>query len=229
MSCAHTGAAALLFFLLPYRLGAAVMLDVRLAPFLVLFSLLPLAPRRGPAGAVPLWGALAVALATGALAAVEIRAASAEMDGFDRVLDATRDGARLLMLDFVGEEGRTFYPAYGHAGAYHRARHGGLAAFSFSELPHWPLRFRPGAGPPLRRERFWDHDPCGFRNALEGDHYDHVLVHGAVDPFAGGPPGPVWRKAVETATFTLWDKVPGARVEGPASLDGGPCARRGAP
>jgi hypothetical protein len=216
--------AVLLYLVTPYRIGPAVMLDVRLGAFVVIFALLPLAPVRSRLGAIPLLGAFAVAVATGAVATWEItRCVTEEISGFDAILAQTRDGTRLVTLNFRADSAHTFYPAYGHVGAYHRARHGGVASYSFSELPHWPLRYRPEAAPPPKSVTPWDYDPCVFRNGIDGVYYDYVLVRGPVDPFEHEPPGPQWRKSATAHDFTLYEKVAGEAWPARNMVDPGPC------
>lgn len=62
-----------------------------------------------------------------------------------------------------------------------------------------------------------------YRNTVDGEFYDYVLVTGDVDPFAEAPAGPVFRPAARADGLTLFEKVP-ASGGAPSSPDEGPCA-----
>ena len=100
---------------------------------------------------------------------------------------------RLLTLVFLASSKHVLISPFVHFGAYYRARYGGVAGFSFSELPHWPVTYRPELAPPKKKITFWDWNPCMFRNSTDGAYYDYVLVRGDVDPFLNAPPGSRWR------------------------------------
>ena len=61
------------------------------------------------------------------------------------------------------------------------ARYGGIAGFSFAEIPHWPVRYRPEVAPPTKPILFWDFDPCLYRNTVDGPYYDYIFVRQACD------------------------------------------------
>lgn len=215
----------LLYVLMPFRVGAAVMLDVRLSPFFALFAVLLLAPRADRLTRAAFGGAVVATLATACVAAVEIRrCATEEVAGLEGLLAKVPAGARLMSLTFRTASEATFTPPYGHIGALHRVQHGGVAAFSFASLRHWSVGFRPEAAPPGKGRVFWDYEPCLFRNAVDGPYYDVVLVRGDVDPFAMHPPGPAWRTVGVVKDFTLWEKVPDEAWPGSPADDAGPCA-----
>ncbi len=214
-----------LYLATPWRMGSALMLNVRLAPILVLLALLPTRlPRRGYLTSLALSLALFANLAGGISAFVACRAAArTELGDLDRVLASMPGGTRLLTLTFdLGSASTHIYP-WAHVGAYHRVRSGGVAGFSFTELSHWPLHYKAAERPPIKEGATWDIHPCSFRNAVDGAYYDFVLVRGRVDPFAGEPEGPVFRPLVTTGTMTLFRKEAGTWPP-KASLDGGPCA-----
>jgi hypothetical protein len=206
------------------------MLNVRLAPILVLLALLPTRlPRRGRLAAIALGLGVVANMAGGMSAFVACRsAARTELGDLDRVLAAMPPGSRLLTLSFDLRSRTTHIYPWAHVGAYHRVRSGGVAGFSFTELKHWPLHYKPLERPPQKEGATWDVDPCTFRNAVDGAYYDFVLVRGAVEPFASEPPGPVFRPAVTTGTLTLYRKEEGSwpPLDTP---DLGPCRPRGAP
>ncbi len=220
-----------LYFAVPFRVGAGAMLNVRMAPVLALFAILTLdAPDplslvfRGARVA-----AMLVAIATGVNAAVVMRTAEREdTTGLDELFDHTRPGARLVSLAFDGESSATYFPPWLHVGAYHRARKGGVSSFSFTELHHWSLNYVPEKAPPKKAEAFWDFQPCLFKNAEDGPYYDYVLVRGTIDPFRDKPPGPAWKVAATARLFTLWEKIPGELYPAwPAPLvDLGPCTSK---
>jgi len=198
-----------LFVLLPYRVGAGAMINVRLAVLLALFAVM--IPRPNPGRTRTLVGFVGVGLsaAVAASATWEIRASLGELGDFDEILAAIRPGARVLTLDYERSSNVVHGSAWIHAPAYHRLRQGGVAAVSFSGMAHWPVQFRPDARPPAKTELFWDYHPCLFRNAVDGTYYDYVLVRGTPDPFVMHPTGPSW---------TTLREIPGWRLFG---RDGG--------
>jgi hypothetical protein len=111
-------------------------------------------------------------------------------------------------------------------GSYYRARYGGIASFSFSELHHWPVRYRREWAPP--HAMTWG-NPCLFRNARDGRFFDFVLTHGEVDPFRADPPGPKWEVVGASRAWRLYARAPGgdtlqATDAADARADLGPCS-----
>jgi hypothetical protein len=213
-----------IYLLTPWRVGAALMLNVRLAPILVLLALLPLRlPRRGALTTAALALAFVANIVGGTTALVECRKARAEIGDLDAVLAAMPEGTRLLTLNFDIRSPTTHIFPWAHVGAYHRVRSGGVASFSFSELHHWPIHYKDSERPP-GKPATWDLNPCSFRNAVDGTYFDFVLVRGRVEPFRAEPPGPIFRPLVSSGAMTLYRKEPG---EWPASekTDPGPCVR----
>jgi len=171
-----------IFLLTPFRVGAATMLNVRLAP-LVVASLLLVLPRIRDHRRKLLFtlGGLATVLST-ANAFHEIAMSQADWLGLE---ESTRDipaGSRVLTLDYSPASSRTHFATTLYSASYWRARSGGVATFSFSELAHWPLQFK-GHVPPSRHP-FWVLNPFGYDHALEGSFYTHILVHGDPAPIA---------------------------------------------
>ena len=215
-----------LFVALPFTVGAGGMLNVRLALFFGLFALLVIDVPAGWRGTVPLAIGMLTTLVVSGNAIYECRKAQAELGDFDRVLGAMEPGRKLLTLNArQSSPVAPFFP-WIHAGAYYRARGGKVASVSFSELRHWPIRYRDGAGPPAKDIPFWEFAPCAFRNATDGEYYDYVLVRGPLDPFRDRPPGPVWKPTLQDPHFTLYTKVPGETYAPWTVPDGGPCESR---
>jgi hypothetical protein len=214
-----------MYFVLPFRVGAGTMLNVRMASTVAMLAVAALHPRASGwwvrAGTV---AAFVITVVVAADAIHVMRACEAnEMSGFDTLLERIPVGRRILLLSFRRGSRYVGFPPWIHVGAYHRVWHGGVASFSFSELSHWSLQYRPGQRPPQHRA-FWDAQPCEFRNADDGPYYDYVIVRGAVDPFRDQPPGPAWRVAARVHDFTLWEKT-GEEHPPWSTPDLGPCVR----
>jgi hypothetical protein len=215
-----------LFVLLPSRVGTGAMLNVRLAVFLGLFALVVLRPDRRPLTTAVLAMGAGLAFIVGGNAAFEVHHAERdELAGFADLLEKVEPGAKLLSLEFDRSSKHTDFSPWIHAGAYHRLRRGGIASFSFAELPHWPLRYTDQARPPNPRARFMEWKPCLFRNSIDGPYYDYVLTRGGLDPFVSGPPGPRWSAIGNALDWKLYKKVAGENVFS-GTPDEGPCANR---
>src|SRR5262249_3261353 len=144
----------------------------------------------GAKGAVPLAMATALVLALSLNDAREVHAFERDEVGhFDDLLQKMPKGSRLLMLNLEPHSSRVNADVFNFFGSYYRARYGCISAFSFSEIPHWPLRYRREWKPTIPLT--WG-APCAFRNERDGDFFEFVMVHGQTDPFAAAPPGPVW-------------------------------------
>jgi hypothetical protein len=218
--------AAVAYVALPYRIGAGVMLNVRLAVFLALFAPLLLEPARGRVATACLSLVLCAGLVNAGYAAYEVRRIErAELGAIDRLIDRVPPDARVLTLPFHATSPHTHWAPWTFLGSYARARRGGVASFSFTELSHWPLHYRPEAAPPPK-PLFWTFDACAFRNETDGAYYDYVLARGNVDPFRDAPPGPRWRKIDEEREFVLFAKVAGEANPRWEVDDGGPCESR---
>ena len=205
LAAAWTALAVALYFWFPISIGWLWQLNERYAIAAALLVPLLLRPRRGLRGALPLVVVLAAAIATTGLAARQAREFSRETDGFDRVLSHARPGRRLLSLVYDrGSRTAKFVP-YLHFGSYYRARGGGIAAFSFAELPQSPLRYRPETEPP-RHPVHWEWEPWQFDPVVDGSYYDYVLVRGAVDPFARAGAGPRFRRIAQEGLWSLYAK-----------------------
>lgn len=219
VALAPLAVATAVYLVTPFRVGAAGYLDVRLAPLLVLFAIAALraAPAalrdagetgggRGHLVAAALTLGTLATVGTAATAAREMRRLERDVLGdLQRLLDAMPEGTRLASLNFDKRApGAYFYP-YVFAGSYHRLKPGTVAAYSFAELPHWPVHYREGHAPP-RRADFWTYAPCVFRHRADGAYYDYVLVQGRVDPFAAEHPGPRFTPVGATGVFTLFAK-----------------------
>jgi hypothetical protein len=144
---------------------------------------------------------------------------------FDALLKNLPRGKRLLALIFDQRSERAIVTPFVHFGAYYRARYGGVASFSFSELPHWPIQYRPEAAPPTKKIVFWDWNPCLYRNAHDGPYYDFVLARGDVNPFANATGGPRWRVIGGAREWKLWARTEAPWFEGNPDADPGPCTQ----
>jgi hypothetical protein len=198
--------AALLYFAFPVSIGWMWQLNERYA--LVAALLLPalLRPARGTRGALPLLLAAATALWSAGSAFANVRSFEREVGPFDEVLASAQPGRRLIGMIFDQNSQHAKFSAFLHFQAYYRARMGGVASFSFAELPQSPLRYRPETAPPTHPAG-WEWHANSFRNDVDGLYYDYVLVHGPWDPFARRPPGPLWRLLSRQGTWALFQKV----------------------
>ncbi|MBK6697692.1 MAG: hypothetical protein IPG50_36730 [Myxococcales bacterium] len=212
----------LLYFTLPTQVGFAFILDLRMAPFVGAFFVLLAAPPPGRWRELSVATVAVAALGLAATSAVEmVRLERDEGRHIDTVLRNLPEGKRLLSLIFDPRSRYTKIAPHLHIGSYYRARYGGLASFSFSELPHWPVRYRKGAAPPAKPIVFWDFDPCQYRNTSDGPYYDFVLVRGRERPFFEGLPGPRFRLIGGARDLRLYERlrdapfVPGTDLTGP--------------
>src|SRR5262249_12664504 len=140
--------AALLYFAFPVSIGWMWQLNERYA--LVFALLLPplLRPLPGLRGAVPLLLTALTALFAAGSALGNIRAFEREVGPFDEVLAQAQPGRRLIGMIFDQNSRYAKFSAFLHFQAYYRARMGGVASFSFAELPQSPLRYSPENEPP---------------------------------------------------------------------------------
>jgi hypothetical protein len=215
--------ASLIYVATPFHVGPAGYLDVRLAPMLAVFSLLILRPTGRVAQLSFVLGAVAT-LGTSVTAFVEMRRLQSEMLGdFDALLGQMRPASRVGMLNFEQRWPRSYFFPYVFAGSYHRLKEGGLAAYSFSDLPHWPIHYAPSAEPPPHRG-WWLYHPCEYRYRMDGEYFDYVLVQGTLDPFSEAPPGPVFRPIAKSGVFTLYEKT-AAEPDADRAPDRSPCRR----
>jgi hypothetical protein len=220
--------AILLYFTMPNQVGFAFILDLRLAPCVgLLLPLLVRAPRERVMRIAAL-GMTAVALFVGAHCAWQMREFERdEASSFDRVVRNLPRGKKLVTLIFDRESSRANVGPFLHFGSYYAARFGGVASFSFAEVPHWPIQYRPELAPPKKPTVFWDWNPCLFQNTIDGTYYDFVLTRGELRPFADAPPGPVWRMIGGAREWTLYEKTGESRAAKEGEIDRGPCTLRG--
>jgi hypothetical protein len=215
------------YFGTPFQAGVGVMLNVRLAPFLALFAVLPLRPAPGRWTTVPLALVAAATLVMSVASAIEIRQCDdEEAAGLDELLARIPVGANVISINFDKSSRHAQFAPWLYAGSYHRIRRGGVASFSFTSLGHWPMRYVDGGAPPAKKDPFWALDPCVFRNAEDGPFYDFVLVRGSTLPFRDEPPGPRFRFVASASGFSLYEKTTEPPWPAWASPDLGPCARR---
>ncbi|MBS2022614.1 MAG: hypothetical protein JST92_09405 [Deltaproteobacteria bacterium] len=201
--------AAALYFFFPKGIGWLWQLNERYAlVFALLFPLL-LRPARGLKGAVPLLALAAVTVADANIAIKNIRVFEEEVGPFDRVLEQAEPGKHLLSM-IVDQNSRVAkFSAFLHFGSYYRARKGGIASFSFAELPQSPLRYKPQTAPPAKPPG-WEWHAFAFDNVREGPYYDYILLHGNVDPLPrvmqNG--GPKWRLKTREGSWSLYEREP---------------------
>ena len=205
VAAAWCALAALLYLAFPVAIGWLWQLNERYAIAFALLAVLLLRPARGARGAVPLLVVAAASLFSAGVAAGQIGGFTREVDGFDTVLEAAAPGKRLLSLVYEHDSAWARFSPYLHFGSYYRARKGGVASFSFAELPQSALRYRPETVPPWKPPH-WEWEPWRFRNDVDGPYYDYILVRGSTDPFARAGPGPTWRILSRSGPWTLYTK-----------------------
>lgn len=214
--------AVAMFFVLPFRIGAGTMLNVRLAVFVVLL-VLPLVRARPALDRFVAPAACLLASASALTAAHELRAMEREeLGGYSEALLAIRPGSRVLGLTFH-RSARAKFSAWTHLVAHHRERGGGVAQVSYAELEHWPVRYRADRRPPTKADVFWEFHPCAFRNSIDGPAYDYLFSIGEIDPVANEPPGPRWRLVTRAGLFRVHARDGNRFV--PPRDDPGPCPR----
>ncbi len=219
------------YFFFPTQVGFAFILDLRMAPFVGLFAVALARRCTGLQKELAAWVVAAAAMCTSVFNAVQMRAFERDEAAYiDLMLKKLPHGKRMLMLAFDPNSAYTQIPPFLHAGAYYRARYGGIASFSFSELPHWPVRYRPEHAPPAKKIVFWDYAPCLFRNTTDGPAYDFVLTRGERRPFDAAAPGPTWRLIGAAREWRLYERIQGAIIHIPEDyVDRGPCADAASP
>ena len=202
------GVSVVVLLAMPSWAGAyAGLLDIRMSVFVAFFAVLLPKPRLRLAGSLPLGFAAAAALLLSVNCAYEIHAFERDEVGhFDDLLQKMPQGRRLLSLNFDPRSSHANSAPFNYFGSYYRARYGGVASFSFNEIPHWPVHYRDEARPPGGLT--WG-NPCLFDNATQGEYYDFVLVHGERDPIAKEPAGPAWELIGSSRAFHLYRRVPG--------------------
>lgn len=200
---------AALCLALPFERGWLWGLSARFLPLAVTLLGVALPSRRGPVRVAGL--ALVAASAAGVtrLADDRVAAAQAELRGAELVRGLA-SSARVLQLSFDEGSAVTLDAATPHLVAYHRAWNHGANEPSFVDLPQSVVRYREGKAPYLRPWP-WEFAPDGYDNALEGPHYDAVLVRGAGASFppAGGAPGPRWQLLREAPGWRLFVRASG--------------------
>ncbi len=210
----------------PFRVGAAGLLNVRLSPLVTLFAIVALRPRDDRWGTIPLALCAASTLWGAGSTIYEIRRVARENIGgeIDALVRSMRPGSRLSILNFGSGPRRMFEWPYPFAGAIHRARGGGVVAFSFVEVPHWSVHYAANEGPPAR-PFLWVYNPCVYRFE-DGWYWDYVLVQGTVDMWPPRTPGPPFAAVAHSGVFTLFERVAGPAIDAP---DRSPCTPPVAP
>jgi hypothetical protein len=80
-----------------------------------------------------------------------------------------------------------------------------MSSFSFAELPQSPLRYRPEQAPPAKPAG-WEWRPNLYRNDVDGEYYDYVLVRGAPGLLAREQRGPRFHLIASDGAWQLWAK-----------------------
>lgn len=195
------------YLVTPFRVGTGLLLNVRMAPVLAVFALLALRPRGGWLGAAPALAGAVLAVAQAYDNVEHVRGFQRDVEGLPELIATIPRGAKLISLNFSGFDASSqHFPPWIYAGSYHRAYDGGVASFSFSELSHWSVQYRPENAPPKQDAIAWAMAPCLYRNVRDGAYFDFMLVRGAVDPFRDAPLGPRWKVRGKTKKFTLYEK-----------------------
>lgn len=135
----------------------------------------PRGPLRMPAQLALATVLLALAIATGQVHAARFAETDREMGELSAALAETEPGERLLGLIFDPQSAVIPLPIYLHAHQYYQARVGGLAAFSFVELPKSPVQYAEGGAPPPFPPRF-EWTPQRYDHAVWGEAFDYWLV-----------------------------------------------------
>lgn len=131
--------------------------------------------RRRVAGWLAGVALLVLSVQTARVHATEFERTDSEMGELDEALARTKPGRRLLGIIYDRGSEVVGLPAYLHAHQYYQARVGGLAGYSFAELPKSPIRYRPGLEPPPFPPRF-EWTPEAFDAARYGSFFDYFLV-----------------------------------------------------
>lgn len=101
-----------------------------------------------------------------------------EMGSLGEALSHTRPGKKLLGLVFDRQSAVVPFVTYMHSHQYYQARVGGLAAWSFVELPKSPVKYREDAAPPPFPPRF-EWAPERFVWGTWGEYFDYFLIRTA--------------------------------------------------
>ncbi|MEO8348429.1 MAG: hypothetical protein ABI610_05910, partial [Acidobacteriota bacterium] len=118
---------------------------------------------------------LALSVETARVHLARFERTDSEMGELDDALARTKPGRRLLGLIYDRGSEVVGLPVYLHAHAYYQARVGGLAGYSFAELPKSPIRYRTGLEPPVFPPRF-EWTPESFDAARFGPYFDYFLA-----------------------------------------------------
>lgn len=202
--------AVTLYFAFPVSIGWLWQLNERYALVFALLLPLLLRPLPGLRGALPLLLAACTGLYAAGTASANFKAFEREVGPFDRVLARTAPGKHLLGMIVDQNSGFAKFSPFLHYASYYRARYGGVASFSFAELPQSPLRYKPGMGPPQKRPG-WEWHAFDYDNGREGPYYDYILLHGNTDLLqrVDLSRGPKWRLAVREGRWSLYEREGG--------------------
>ncbi len=223
--------AAVIFAIVPFQIGAGMMLNIRVGPLLWVMLLPLLRLRASTLSRLSVLATLLGTVGQALVARAVVQASQADLGDFRSIVDAVPPGSRILYLPFDRRTPQTHFFPWMHVAAAIRAEKGGLSQFSFTVLPHWPLQDRVSP----RKPGFWDRSPCWFEAQGDGAFYDVLLVRGAFDPFQGTgdalrhPMGSEFVLTVAAPPFYLWRRRPAAERLPTPDLERAPCAMWGPP
>lgn len=223
--------AAVVFAVVPFQIGAGMMLNIRVGPLLWVMLLPLLRLRATTLARASVAAALLGTLGQALVARAVVRASQGDLGDFRRIVEAVPTGSRILYLPFDRRTPQAHFFPWMHVAAAIRAEKGGLSQFSFTVLPHWPLHDRVSPGKP----GFWDRSPCWFEADTDGAFYDVLLVRGAFDPFAGlgdaprHPMGEAFVLSEAAPPFFVWRRRPAPELVPTPALEPAPCEAWGPP
>jgi len=189
------------YLLAPMEISGQWYVNPRHLVFAALAAPLLLArPARGWRAAVVLLAA-ALALATSANAARQVRAFQRQVGPFEEVAAAFPPAGRVLGLPFdTGAGGPVRLWPFLHFACYAQLLAGADVGFSFAGLPSIPLRYRPGQQAPHPYE--WRPDQLDW--ATMGPAYDAFLVSGTPRGRGGDELRRHAEPVARAGPFTLW-------------------------
>jgi hypothetical protein len=207
----------IVYLIIPNSTGtAAGYLSLRLAPVIIMFSILWLPVARGRIGDIALVSATACTIIMGVSTSQQIRKAETWHvgEGFKNLLTRARPNTKMALVNFESRSPSPislFWP-YIYAGSYHRNRNS-ITAYSFAQLEHWSVHYAEAQRPP-RHDDHWTFNACAFEYRQDGDYYDYVLVSGDASKFAPPPSAAQFAPVAQSGQFTLFEKTRDATLTG---------------
>lgn len=127
-----------------------------------------------------------------------------EVGAIDEAIEAI--GPRKKVAGLIYDKGSRTVPMapFLHYVSYYQVEKGGLVQFSYSGFPHWPVQYRPGAGPPnsdpLRLRWEWTPEQVSTRELYP--FYDNVLTRGS----GFRPPPGTFHLKWSRGTWAVWER-----------------------